>query len=83
MQFGTQFTGTLAPNQSIDYFTFGWQAAWDVAWMMVPTTPGAGAEIQWTVSTQLSGTTITYWILVKNLTSATVNFQGRYAILNA
>ena len=49
----------------------------------MPTTSGTGAEIQWTVSTQLSGTTITYWILVKNLTSATVNIQGRCAILNA
>jgi hypothetical protein len=83
MTFGTQFTGTLAPNQSINYFTFGWQAAWDVSWLILPTTGGTAAQIQWTVSTQLSGTTITYWILVKNLTSATVNIQGRYAILNA
>ena len=83
MTFGTQFTGTLAPNQSINYLTFGWQAAWDVSWMIFPTTGGTGAQIQWTVSTQLSGTTITYWILVKNLTAATVNIQGRYAILNA
>lgn len=83
MQFGTQITGTLAPNQSVNYFTFGWQAAWNVAWMVFPTTAGTGAQIQWSVSTQLSGTTVTYWILVKNLTSSSVNIQGRYAILNA
>jgi hypothetical protein len=83
MQFGTQFTGTLAPNQSINYFTFNWPAVWNVSWMIFPTTPGAAAEIQWTVSTQLSGTTVTYWILVRNLTAATVNIQGRYAVLNA
>ena len=83
MTFGTQFNGTLGPNQSINYYTFNWPASWDVAWMMVPTTGGAGEQIQWTVSTQLSGSTITYWLLVKNLTSGTVNFQGRYAILNA
>jgi hypothetical protein len=51
--------------------------------MILPTTGGTGAQVQWTVSTQLSGTTVTYWILAKNLTSATVNFEGRYAILNA
>jgi alcohol dehydrogenase class IV len=50
---------------------------------MIPTTAGTGAQLQWTVSTQLSGTAITYWIMVKNLTAGTVNFQGRYAILNA
>ena len=83
MTFGTQFTGTLAPNQSANYYTFGWGAASDVAWTMIPTTAGTGAQLQWTVSTQLSGTAITYWIMVKNLTAGTVNFQGRYAILNA
>jgi len=83
MHTGTQFTGTLAPNQSINYYTFGWPSAWDVTWMIVPTTAGTVAQIQWTVSTQLSGTAITYWILVKNLTNATVDIQGRYAVLNA
>lgn len=83
MHFGTQFTEKLAPNQSINYYTFGWSAAWDVSWMVIPTTAGTGAQVQCTVSTQLSGTTITYWIQVKNLTSATLNIQGRYAILNA
>ena len=82
MLFGTQFTGSLTPNQSINYYTFGWPAAWDVAWTMLPTSTATGEQIQWTVSTQLSGSTVTYWILVKNLTSATVNFQGRYAVLN-
>jgi hypothetical protein len=83
MQFGTQFTGTLTANQTVNFFTFGWQAAWNVSWMIFPTTAGPAAQIQWTVSTQLSGATITYWIQVKNLTAASVNIQGRYAILNA
>ena len=83
MQIGTQFTGTLAPNQSVNYFTFGWPAAWNMSWLIVPTTPGTGAQVQWTVSTELSGATLTYWLLVKNLTPATVNIQGRYAALNA
>jgi hypothetical protein len=51
--------------------------------MIFPTNPGTAAQIQWTLSTQLSGATVTYWILVKNLTGVTVNIQGRYAVLNA
>ena len=82
MQIGVQFTGTLAPNQSINYFTFGWQASWDVLWQIMPTSTGSGPQVQWTVSTELSGTTITYWISVKNLTSAMIDIEGRYAILN-
>ncbi|HEX3682471.1 MAG TPA: hypothetical protein VHU83_07995 [Bryobacteraceae bacterium] len=82
MYLGTQFTGTLAPNQSINYYTFGWSTAWDVLWQMMPTSTGGAAQIGWTVSTQLSGTSITYWILVTNLSSATIDFEGRYAILN-
>jgi hypothetical protein len=83
MTLGVQFTGTLAPNQSANYYTFGWQSAWDVLWQIMPTSTGTAQQIQWTVSTELSGTTITYWILVKNLTAATIDFEGRYAILNA
>ena len=81
MQIGVQFTGTLAPNQSVNYFTFGWQAASDVLWQIMPTTTGTVAQVKWTVSTELSGTTITYWILVTNLTAATIDIEGRYAIL--
>jgi hypothetical protein len=83
MTLGVQFTGTLAPNASANYFTFGWQPGWDVLWQIMPTSTGTVPQIQWTVSTELSGTAITYWILVKNLTAATIDFEGRYAILNA
>jgi hypothetical protein len=83
MQLGVQFTYTLAPNQSVNFFTFGWQATWDVLWQIMPTTTGTAAQVKWTVSTELSGTTITYWILVTNLTSAAIDIEGRYAILNA
>jgi hypothetical protein len=82
MQLGVQFTGTLAPNQSINYFTFGWPANWDVLWQVMPTSTGTAAQTQWTVSTELSGSTITYWILVRNLSAATIDIEGRYAILN-
>lgn len=83
MHFGTQIKGTLAPNQSVNYFTFGWPVAWDVLWQVVPTTVGTAQQVKWTVSTELSGTTVTYWVLVTNLTSATIDIEGRYAVLNA
>jgi hypothetical protein len=82
MQIGTQFTGTLAPSQSINYYTFGWPSSWDVLWQIMPASTGGSAQVSWTVSTQLSGTAITYWILVTNLTSAAIDIEGRYAILN-
>ena len=82
MQIGVQFTSTLAPNQSINFFTFNWPATWDVLWQIMPTSTGTTPQVQWTVSTQLSGSSITYWILVKNLTGATIDIEGRYAVLN-
>ena len=82
MQIGVQFTGTLAPNQSINYFTFGWPASWDVLWQIMPASTGGAPQVSWTVSTQLSGSAVTYWILVTNLTSASMDIEGRYAILN-
>ena len=80
---GTQFTHTMAPNQSLNFYTFNWPTAWDVTWMIEPTTVGSAAQINWSVSTQLSSGGITYWILVKNLSNANVDIQGRYAVLNA
>ena len=82
MQIGVQFTGTLAPNETVNYYTFGWPSSWDVLWQIMPTTTGGSAQVGWNVSTQLSGTAITYWILVTNLTSAAIDIEGRYAILN-
>lgn len=84
MSTGVQFTGTLAPNQTMNYFTWGWNPALHVVWYIQPTSPQPGApEIDWSVSVERANATqCTYWITVKNLTGATVNFEGRYAILN-
>lgn len=84
MSTGVQFTGTLAPNQSINYFSWGWPPAWHVVWYMQPTSPQSGApQVDWSVSVERANATqCTYWITVKNLTGATVTFEGRYAILN-
>jgi hypothetical protein len=51
---------------------------------MMPTTvkPGA-AELDWDVAVERAdANNCTYWITVKNLTSAPVTFEGRFAVLN-
>ena len=80
-----QFNGSLAPNASGRWFTFGWAANLHIVWHVMPTTPRLGApELDWDVSVERANATqCTYWITVKNLTNATVAFEGRYAILNS
>ena len=81
---GVQWTGSLAAGASGRWFTFGWPAAWHVTWYMMPTTvkPGA-AELDWDVAVERAdANNCTYWITVKNLTSAPVTFEGRFAVLN-
>lgn len=84
MTTGVQFTGTLTPNQTQSWFTFGWNVAQHVVWYCMPTTVKNGApEIEWTVEVERANATqCTYWITVKNLTNVAVTFEGRYAILN-
>ena len=84
MVVGVQINDTLAPNEAVQYFTFGWDPAWDVVWTVVPTTPVPGnPEIQWNVSLErASDTSVTYWVTIQNLTAQPVGIEGRYAILN-
>lgn len=79
-----QFTGSLGPGASNRWFTHSWPAQWHVVWYMVPTSPQSGApQLDWDVSVErASATHCTYWLTVKNLTGATVSFEGRYAVLN-
>lgn len=78
-----QFTGSLGAYASNRWFTYGWPPAWHVVWYMMPTSPQSGApQLDWDVAVErASSTACTYWITVKNLTGATVNFEGRYAVL--
>jgi hypothetical protein len=80
----TQFTGTLAANQTNRWFTFNWPATWHIVWTVMPTTPFAGgAQLTWSVAVQRSNAEFaTYYITVQNLTNAAVTFEGRYAILS-
>jgi photosystem II stability/assembly factor-like uncharacterized protein len=81
---GTQWTGSLNPNQTQRWFTWGWPATWHMIWTVMPTTPFTdGAEITWTVAVErASSESVTYWITVQNLTNVPVTFEGRYAILS-
>ena len=84
MYTGVQFTGTLAAGQTHRWFTWGWNPAKHIVWYVMPTTPKVGApELNWTVEVErASATGTTYWITVKNLTTVSVTFEGRYAVLN-
>jgi hypothetical protein len=81
--FGVQWTGTMDPHATIDYFTYGWPACWDVIWMPMAVTPDVGIpEISWRIQVERSSPyTLTYHIVVTNLTGMPVGIEGRYAIL--
>jgi len=83
MYTGVQFTGTLPPNATQKWFTFGWNAANHVVWYMMPTTVKSGApELNWTVGVErYNATQCTYWLTVTNLTNVALTFEGRYAVL--
>ena len=79
---GTQFTYTLSANETVDFYTFNWPEYWFVVWEMAPTTAATAEEVRWNVEIQrASGSYVTYWISVTNLTSAPVGIQGRYTVL--
>lgn len=80
---GVQWIGSLGPNQSGRWFTFNWPATWHVIWTIMPTTPGGGSQLTWSVAVERASVEfVTYWITVQNLTGATVSFEGRFEILS-
>jgi hypothetical protein len=74
----------MGPNQTIDFYTWGWDPVWDVVWTVVPTTPSpSGPQVEWNVEVERSAAnSITYHIFITNLTSNPLGVEGRYAILN-
>lgn len=84
MRVGTQFTGSLGAGASQRWFTHSWPADWHVTWYCMPTSPRPGApQLEWEVDVErASSSGVTYWLTVKNLTPAPVNFEGRYAVLS-
>lgn len=86
MIFGTQFTGNVPAGQTRRWFTHSWNASWNVAWVMVPTNPPVDgpAQIEWKVQNTRQAPNLVKWFIeVKNVTNVPVDFQARYAILNA
>ena len=81
---GVQFTGAVAAGTSHRWFTWGWPAAWEVVWTVVSTSPAPGApQVEWDVAVErASGSAITYWITIRNLTARSINIEARYAIMN-
>jgi hypothetical protein len=82
---GTQWFGTLGPNQTGRWFTFGWSANSHIVWSIMPTTICPGTpQVRWTTAVErASSTQATYWISVTNLTAHTIRFEGRYDVLAA
>ncbi len=80
---GTQWLGTIGPNQTQHWFTFNWPASWHMVWTVMPLTPcPGGPQLTHTVQVERASTTkATHWLTVKNLTSQSVRFEGRYDIL--
>jgi len=83
--FGVQWMDTMGPNATIDYFTWGWPACWDVLWTPMVTTPQNGVpEITWKVQVERSSPYfVTYHIVITNLTNMPTSIEGRYAVLAA
>jgi hypothetical protein len=81
---GVQWFGTIGPNSTARWYTWGWPAKWHVFWTIMPIThcPG-GPQLTWTVEMEMANETqCTYWITVKNLTGDPVRFEGRYDVLS-
>lgn len=78
-----QWFGSLAPNQTHRWFTWGWSASSHVIWTVMPLTPcPGGPQLTWKVAVErASADHCTYWITVTNLTSDPVKFEGRYDVL--
>ncbi|NYT08966.1 MAG: hypothetical protein GKC09_03365 [Methanosarcinales archaeon] len=80
---GVQWFGTIGPNATARWYTWGWPAALHVFWTIMPITHCPGRpQLTWTVEVERANATqCTYWITVKNLTGDPVRFEGRYNIL--
>lgn len=85
MQINTHFNGTVPAGQVLRWFAPSWPQDWHVIWYAVPTSPSAAGAPQLDLTVQSERTSadqITYWLDVKNLSGAQIDFEMRYAILN-
>jgi Glutaminase len=81
---GVQWLGTIEPNVTRRWFTWGWPAQRHVVWTVMPLTPcPVGPQLTWDIAVERANATqCTYWITVSNLSGDPVKFEGRYNILN-
>lgn len=85
---GTQFTGTLTPNQTQTWFTHSWPSHWFVVWTAVPTAPVVDGAAQLELTVRLSRQAdragerlVKYHLTARNLTAGNLTFQARYEVL--
>jgi hypothetical protein len=85
---GTQFTGSLGPNQTNSWFTHSWPSHWFVVWNVVPTAPVVDGPAQLELTVRISrqadranARLVKYHLTVRNLTGASITFQARYEVL--
>jgi len=77
---GTQWTATINPGQTQNWFTHSWSPEWFVNWAIRPTT--AGGRIKSEVSIErAANNTFTYWIAVTNTGPVATSFEGKYALM--
>lgn len=85
MRLGVQFTGTVDSGATNRWFTHSWPEAWRVLWLVVPTGPNqdAAPQVEWKVqSERQAADLLKYYLEVKNLSSAPVTVEARYAVLD-
>ncbi|HEX4947629.1 MAG TPA: hypothetical protein VFZ34_13245 [Blastocatellia bacterium] len=77
---GTQWTATINPGETQNWFTFNWSPDWFINWSIRPTTPGG--KLKWEVSIErAANNTFTYWVLVTNTGTVATSFEGKYSLL--
>jgi hypothetical protein len=81
---GVQFVGVIPGGATQRWFTFNWPASWHVLWTIMPLTTCSGApQLTWKTQVErASPTSVTYWIVVTNLSANAVRFEGRYDVLS-
>lgn len=77
---GTQWTATINPGQTQNWFTFGWPADFLVTWSIRPTTPSGKIKSEVAIE-RGANNTFTYWITVTNIGPVATNFEGKYSIV--
>ena len=77
----TQFTGTLAPGETQNWFTWGWPQNWFVVWSVRPTTDQGEVSLD-SLDVELEPTGITYHLSITNTGSQPASFEAKYGFVS-